>query len=101
MKIPTVQNNLIETESLSTEKRVNWGEGLSEEGNSGSKRRENRWRNGYEQVQRGEKSKRQTFYVVKWALAIMGLARKAIQEDTLGPFQSLTSARIEGREELG
>jgi hypothetical protein len=59
------------------------------------------WRDGYEQVQRGEKSKRQAFYVVKWALAIMGLARKAIQEDTLGPFQTLTSARIKSREELG
>jgi hypothetical protein len=31
----------------------------------------------------------------------MGLARKAIQEDTVGPFQSLTTARIESREKLG
>jgi hypothetical protein len=31
----------------------------------------------------------------------MGLAWKAIQEDTLGPFQSLTTARTESMEKWG
>jgi len=31
----------------------------------------------------------------------MGLAWKAIQEDTLGQFRSLTATRIESREEMG
>jgi len=31
----------------------------------------------------------------------MGLAWKAIQEDTLGPFRSLTTTRIESRGEMG
>ena len=34
---------------------------LSAEGNSGCNRRENMWRNGYEQVQKVGKSKGQTF----------------------------------------
>jgi hypothetical protein len=60
MKIPAVQNSLMEIEresereSLSALKREKWGEALSEEGNSGSKRRENMWRNGYEGF-RGER----------------------------------------------
>jgi hypothetical protein len=31
----------------------------------------------------------------------MGLAGEAIQEDTVGPFRSLTTTRIASREELG